>query len=78
MCHKESITSLCFSEDDMLLASGDKTGIIKIWKLETGKLLKKIENILTRSPSILKFGIEPSHLLAGSYETVKVIGLRSG
>lgn len=49
MLHKDPVLSLAFSNDDLILASGDRTGLIKIWNLETGKLLKKIENIFQKS-----------------------------
>jgi len=33
MFHKKSVLSLSFTEDDQLLASGDSTGLIKVWKV---------------------------------------------
>lgn len=45
MLHKDPVLSLAYSYDDLILASGDRSGLIKVWNLETGKLLKKIENI---------------------------------
>lgn len=33
MFHEDSLHALSFSEDGELLASGDKIGTIKIWKI---------------------------------------------
>ena len=40
MFHESNVHSLSFNEDSELLASGDKAGVIKIWKVKTGKCLK--------------------------------------
>lgn len=43
MIHSTSVLSLVMSRDNELLASGDKEGTVKIWKISTGKCLKKFE-----------------------------------
>lgn len=43
MIHSTSVLSLVMSRDNELLASGDKDGTVKIWKISTGKCLKKFE-----------------------------------
>ena len=42
MVHHCSILALDFSLDERILASGDKSGAIQVWKLSDGKLLRKI------------------------------------
>lgn len=49
-----------------MIASGDKKGIIKVWRISNGKLLKKIEGVFESPITALIFGLEFSHLLAGS------------
>ena len=58
-----------------MLASGDKTGQLKIWNLITGKCLRKI-NTGTLPVSAISFGSDPSHILS-AYETIDVYGLKS-
>lgn len=77
MVHKHSILSLAFSQDDELLASGDKSGLIKVWRASTGKLLRKLEGLFAKSVTYLLFGSDPTHLVAAS-EDIKIIGLKSG
>lgn len=33
--HKDSVTSVLFSHDSSLVATGDMSGLIKVWKVET-------------------------------------------
>lgn len=33
--HKDSVTCAVFSHDSSLVASGDMSGMIKVWKVET-------------------------------------------
>lgn len=75
MIHEAPITSLAVSKDNELLASGDKTGLIKVWRLNTGKCLRKLQHS-SDLISFLAFGKEPSHLLSGSMD-LKVFGLKS-
>ena len=42
MVHHCSILALDFSLDERILASGDKSGTIQVWKVSDGKLLRKI------------------------------------
>jgi len=78
MFHEEAVHALAFSEDSEILASGDKTGEIKIWKVQSGKCLKKIAGTGSESISQMKFGIDPSHLIVGySKNIIKIFGLKS-
>lgn len=43
MIHTSSVLSLALSRDNELLASADKEGTVKIWRISTGKCLKKFE-----------------------------------
>jgi WD40 repeat protein len=42
MVHSGPVLSMNFSLDNRLLASGDKTGAIKVWKVADGKCLRQI------------------------------------
>ena len=43
MVHDSAVLSLDFSHDNRLLASGDKNGVIKVWKVADGKCLREIK-----------------------------------
>ncbi|KRX06056.1 WD40-repeat-containing domain [Pseudocohnilembus persalinus] len=77
LMHKDPILSMVFSDDDELLATADKKGIIKVWRVQSGKLLKKIDGAMQSNVTSLIFGKEYSHLIGASQE-IKVIGLKSG
>jgi WD40 repeat protein len=58
-----------------MIASGDKTGQVKVWNVSNGKCLRKIEN--NNNPiSAISFGIDPSHILS-AYEVIYLYGLKS-
>lgn len=41
--HKDSVSSLAFSTDGKLLASGSLEGVVKVWDLATGDLKCTLE-----------------------------------
>ena len=57
-----------------MLVSVHIKGMTKIWNMETGQLLRKIEYGST--VGCLTWGIEPSHLLL-AHETIRLYGIRS-
>ena len=78
MLHSCGIFSLDLSQDDDLLASGDVEGNIKVWRVNTGKCLRKFEQVFAKKAVVcLKFGRDISHLLFCN-EEIKVAGLKSG
>lgn len=42
MFHAESISCIAFNETEDMFASGDRTGVAKIWAIATGKCLRKL------------------------------------
>eukprot|EP00828_Plagiopyla_frontata_P042030 TRINITY_DN6174_c0_g1_i2.p2 TRINITY_DN6174_c0_g1~~TRINITY_DN6174_c0_g1_i2.p2 ORF type:complete len:548 (+),score=109.35 TRINITY_DN6174_c0_g1_i2:140-1783(+) len=78
MLHSSAIYSLDLTQDDDLLASGDVEGNIKVWRVATGRCLRKFEQVFgKKTVSCLQFGKDISHLLF-SNEEIKVAGLKSG
>ena len=54
MVHEGPVLSLDFADSDkLMLASGDAKGIAKVWKAESGKLLRQID--IGYSISVLRF-----------------------
>ena len=45
LVHEHSILSLCFSgsKEQLLLASADSNGTVKVWRISTGKCLRQID-----------------------------------
>lgn len=44
-CEGSMPTSVTFSQDGTMIASGDLAGIIRIWNVESGSLLQRIQNV---------------------------------
>ena len=82
MVHSAPVLSLDFSLDNRLLASGDQTGIIKVWKVNDGKCLRQISIELSQnlaSVTTVKLSPANSKVFASCLDkTVKVFGLKSG
>lgn len=57
-----------------MFVSVDIKGVTKIWNMQTGKLLRKIEYGST--VGCVSWGIEPSHLLL-AHQTIRLYGVRS-
>jgi WD40 repeat protein len=64
-----------FNYTDEMLASVDTKGLVNIWNLKNGKLLRKIDK--ETSLNAICWGVDPSHLLVGYKETIKLYGIRS-
>jgi WD40 repeat-containing protein SMU1 len=80
MVHKSAVLSLTFSLDNKLLASGDESGTIKIWKASDGKCLKIIE-IIEQDNAVtnMLLSFKNAKLIATCLDyTIKVFGLKSG
>lgn len=65
--HKDSVTCAVFSHDSSLVASGDMSGMIKVWKVETKEEIWSFEvgDLEVRTPLqrvcvCLKYCISPS------------------
>lgn len=74
MMHKHSVHSLAISDDSELLASGDARGVIKIWKIRSGKCLKKFKKAHSTSISSLKFSSDGMKIITSS-DKIFVFGL---
>ena len=72
--HDHPINLMEFNSSDEMLVSSDLKNLIKIWNLENGKLLRKIE--LNTGISTIAWGMDPSHLAVG-YQDIKLYGIRS-
>ena len=69
MVHAQGVISLNIGKENELLASGDKEGTVKVWRIATGKCLKKFENTHANKPiTCLIFGKDISHLIVASIE----------
>jgi WD40 repeat protein len=61
-----------FSRGDEMLASADIKGLVKLWNLESGKLLRRVQ---AEAVSSLCWGVDPSHLLLAHHD-VRLYGIR--
>lgn len=70
--HENPVTIMQFSHADEMLASADTKGLVKMWNLETGKLLRKIQ---ADAISSLCWGVDPAHLLL-AHQDIRLYGIR--
>ncbi len=79
MMHRDSILCINFSRDADLLASGSQDGTIKIWKIITGKCLRRIPKAHVNGVTGIAFNYDASQIASCSFnEVAKIHGLRSG
>ncbi|CDR95793.1 WD domain, G-beta repeat containing protein, putative [Babesia bigemina] len=79
MLHETLIVSLAVSRDSEILASGDKDGHIRIWKIATGECVRKMNNAHDGAVTCMTFSRDSTSLLTGSFDkTARVHGLKSG
>ena len=71
--HDNSVEHMIFNETDELLASADSKSVIKVWSMESGRLLRKIE--YSTPIGCCSWGIDASQLLLG-YQNVQMYGIR--
>ena len=85
MSHDAAVLALAISRDGTMLASACANGTISVWKLETGRLLRKIERAHGGSSAkdgaavtCLEFSPDSSKVLSGGHDsTVREHGLLS-
>lgn len=83
MVHTSAVTCLAFSHDDQLLASGDMSGTIQVWKVRDGKCLRKFDVQLSKEIApVTRILINPqtSKVFAvyPQARSIKIFGLKSG
>jgi WD40 repeat-containing protein SMU1 len=76
--HSTAIMSVAVSNDGMLLASGGMDGLVKVWRIDTGKCLREIVAHDGAVVSCLAFSNDGTHFLSGSHDTtLREFGLRA-
>jgi WD40 repeat-containing protein SMU1 len=76
-----SLPVLCckFSNDDTMIVSGCQDGEIRVWKLDTGVLLRKFPNAHLQGITCLSFSEDNTQILSGSFDqTACIHGMKSG
>lgn len=73
------IYTLAISPDGQTLASGDNVGVIKLWDLGTGKLIRTVLAAHTNTVTKLVFSPDGNTLISGSRDrTIKLWNVSSG
>jgi WD40 repeat-containing protein SMU1 len=72
------ITAMTVSNDGAMLATGDATGLVKVWKIDNGKCLREVAAHPNSSISCIDFSHDASHILTASHDTLcREYGLRT-
>lgn len=72
------ITAMTVSHDGTMLATGDATGLVKVWKVDNGVCLRDIPAHPNSSISCLDYSHDATHILTSSQDGVcREYGLRT-
>jgi WD40 repeat protein len=78
MVNSKRVISVIFSNDGKLLASGDVEGNIKVWKVNDGACIRKIDKAHINAVEAIQFIKNNNMLLTASHDcTIKLYGLKS-
>lgn len=77
--HDTKVTALAVSNDSTMLASGSDDSIVQVWRLDTGKCLRKLQVATSRQGvSAVSFSPEGSQILVACQDgTCREFGLRA-
>lgn len=79
MMHDDTVLCLAFSRDTELLASGSQDGMVKVWRISSGKCLRRIPRAHGKGVTAVCFSREGTQVATSSYdETARIHGLKSG
>ena len=78
MLHDTAVLAINFSRDGEMLATGSSDGMVRVWKIMTGKCLRQFERAHSEAISCIAFNIDGTKVLTGAHDCIcREFGLRA-
>jgi WD40 repeat-containing protein SMU1 len=78
MMMEDAVICVAFSRDSEMLASGGQDGKVKIWKIQTGQCLRRIENCHSKGVTCIEFSKDSAQIVTSSFDcTIRYVCFNS-
>ena len=78
MLHDTAVLAINYSRDGEMLATGSSDGMVRVWKIVTGKCLRQFEHAHSEAISCITFSVDGTKVLTGAHDCLcREFGLRA-